>query len=215
MFVYLAPLQDSLSFKIGRSCRPDTRLATLAESHEFDLDWCWLIDCREDRAAIRLEAFLHEVASSYARPLPTPGGTEFFDGAVFDAVVKATRGIAEIAGYTVRHFQADLVEDESAEDRLARRVSTTIRNRRLNMRVRQEDLAASTGVSIGTLKRLERGEHVSTRALYKVCVALSLEELLPAISLEDAPVRQRATARQSLGAQRLTCEPLSLHPRET
>lgn len=64
---------------------------------------------------------------------------------------------------------------------LARTMGERVRACRLAQRMRQEDLAARTGVSLRTLARLEAGVDVALSVLIKVAYALGVERDLAAL----------------------------------
>ncbi|WP_127471318.1 helix-turn-helix domain-containing protein [Thiomicrorhabdus aquaedulcis] len=76
-------------------------------------------------------------------------------------------------------------------EQAVKQLGNVIQAKRLSMNVTQEELSVHTGVSVGTIKRLEQGRPVSTENMIKVMIPLLMvKDLLslyvePEISLQE------------------------------
>jgi len=186
MFVYIAPLEESKMFKIGKSNNPKKRFEELSEFYKFDYKNITLIECNTSDEAIRVEATLQQVCKKYKTKIATPGGTEFFSNEIYEKVLNLVQTLANVGSYKVTNFDVkDIVIFKKINDKdidikaLIGDLISKIRNQRLKLNLTQEKVASLVGITRQTLIRLESSGEGSIENLLKVLKVLKIEgELL-------------------------------------
>lgn len=90
-------------------------------------------------------------------------------------------------------------------DEILREVGARLRAQRLAQGLRQDELAAMAGVSLGTVKSLERTGATSTETLIRIAQALGLTEQLQSLFLlprQSIAQMERAQLAQRVRAPR-------------
>ena len=75
-YVYIAPLENGVAFKVGKANDPVQRLNQLSKTHKFDTRRITCINCGEESYAFELESSLHKILKPYNAVLFGDGGTE-------------------------------------------------------------------------------------------------------------------------------------------
>lgn len=183
-YVYIAPLRNKTAFKIGKADDPKKRLLMLSRYYDFDLDSVTLLECPDDTvSSYAVEHMLHLVCASCRVIFDYPGGTEFFDYAVYDKLMMTVPTLAELQHCAVIRMTAItadqvVVPAASSVEKIQLSLGAQIQRQRLNYNITQYQLACITGVSRRAVQNVEAGENVTTDVLIRVLEALSLDHLL-------------------------------------
>jgi hypothetical protein len=192
-FVYIAPLSDQSAFKVGKAIAPSSRLSQLLRYYDFNTSQILIVNCKTVDNAFALESILHQACEGMRVVMPYDGGTEFFSHKLFDEAACIARAICRINGFQTIPFVREREEDPIDETCLiVEAFANKVRARRLELNLRQTDVAKLAGVAKRTIERIERRGQATFHNLVAVLRALNLEYLFSQLEI-NVPLRQRST----------------------
>ena len=199
-FVYVAPMLTKQAFKIGKSRDPESRLLDLDKYYGFDFERVLIVDCGTEAEAYTLEKLLHLACDKGPAAFNYDGGTEFFDYKLYADLIVVLETTVKLKGYTLKMLASSRLTKRCARvaaddvDVLIQTVASAVRNSRLGRDITRVQLAEISGVSVGTLKRLETAKNVSLDVLLRVFKCLDLDYIFSELEVE-AVTRRRAKNR--------------------
>lgn len=191
--IYVVPLKDNSAFKVGRSMDIQERISKLSQHYELDLDSVWVIQYDEWKQCSRMEKALHDILTRHRVLFPFNGGTEFFAMEHYTATLEmcsllATTHEAVFETIDVTDSSGTLFE-WNEEHRNIQTIGESVRRKRLELNITQDQLSASTGVSRRTITRLEGGNGSTLESALKILNALGINEFVPFV---ESPERRRS-----------------------
>jgi T5orf172 domain/Helix-turn-helix len=191
-FVYIAPLSDRSAFKVGKAIAPSSRLSQLLRYYDFNTNQILIVNCKTIDNAFALESILHKACEGMRVIMPYDGGTEFFSHNLFNEAVCIIHAVCRINGFQTIPFVRERREDTIDETGLIiEAFANKIRSRRLELNLRQTDVAKLAGVAKRTIERIEQRGQSTFYNMVAVLRALNLEYLLSQLEI-GAPLRQRS-----------------------
>jgi hypothetical protein len=191
-FIYIAPLSDHSAFKVGKAIAPSSRLSQLLRYYDFSTSQILIVNCKTVDNAFALESILHKACEGMRVIMPYEGGTEFFSHKLFDEAVCIARAVCRINSFQTVPFVRERQEDPIDETNLiVEAFANKIRARRLELNLRQADVAKLAGVAKSTIERIEKRGQATFYNMVAVLRALNLEYLLSQLEI-SAPLRQRS-----------------------
>jgi DNA-binding XRE family transcriptional regulator len=174
-FVYIAPLTDRSAFKVGKAIAPSSRLSQLLRYYDFDTSQILIANCNTQDNAFALESILHKACEGKRLFMPYDGGTEFIDFNLFAEAICIARAVCRINGFQTIPFVRQ--RDENPVDETSLIVdafANKIRARRLDLNLRQSDVAKLAGVAKRTVERIENHGQSTFHNMVSVSRAFTL-----------------------------------------
>jgi DNA-binding XRE family transcriptional regulator len=191
-FVYIAPLADCSAFKVGKAVAPSSRISQLLCFYEFTLEKIVIVACGTEEDSFNLESILHKACGDQRVIQPFDGGTEFFAYPLFEEVLNIVGAVCRMRNYKQVPFVRAPAENPIDETALiVRSFAVKVRARRLEMNMRQVDVARIAMVSKRTVERIESTGQATIHNLVAVLRALNLEHLLAGLEMGET-LRKRS-----------------------
>jgi hypothetical protein len=154
--VYILPLKNRTSFKIGKSDAPMERITRLLNFYDVDVENISVMDCGSNAESYSFESLLHTTFREHQVILENDGGTEFFKYLAYEDTIELCKLICRIRGYTKIPFKMDKsVKPLSSVQLETNKYSNLVKNTRLGLNVTRKELAKATNVSQKTIERFE------------------------------------------------------------
>ena len=191
-YIYILPLKDKSSFKIGKSDSPMKRITRLLNFYDIDTNSITIIDCITTSQSYFFETLLHKVFDGHSIIHEYEGGTEFFNYSVYRDVIDLCNLICRIKEYSTIPFKMDSsVKLLSSSQVSANRFSTFVRNKRLELNLSQTDLAKAAAISKRTVERFEKTGQATFENVLQMFSALGIDDGLFSKTSTN-PLRKRA-----------------------
>lgn len=191
-FVYIAPLADYTAFKVGKAVAPSSRISQLLRFYDFGLESIVIVACGTEEAAFTLESILHKACGDQRVIQPFDGGTEFFAYPLLKEAMNIVVAVCRMRNYKQVPFVRSPLENPIDETALiVQSFAAKVRARRLEMNLRQEDLARISAVSKRTVERFESNGQTTFQNLVALLRALNLEHLLAQLEMGES-LRERS-----------------------
>lgn len=175
-YVYFLLLEDKTAFKIGMTTNPLKRISYLHNYYKFNLDESFMI--KTDNAYL-LENSFHSMYDNSRLSKTGSGGTEFFDYDIFDSVKKTVKSMSidsdiEICDVTIEQIDSDI--DDT--DIILSGIGSAIKQRRIALKYKQQDLANKCNVSRRTILNLENGRSIAFSCVIKIMCNIGMIDAL-------------------------------------
>ncbi len=184
-YVYVLPLKDKSSFKVGVSSSIYKRVARLSRFYDLNLENIFLLDCLKPSAAYEIEQALHSALKTHKMNLQGEGGTEFFDYVSLPGCLSILNSIEVLHSLSscTLSFTVSSVENtyETFDPSIfGLKIGQVIKQHRLDLNVSQKSLAKKVGCGRQTLTKLEDGYiEISLKTLLRTLDVLGIELGLP------------------------------------
>mgnify|MGYP002623615602 CR=1 FL=1 len=191
-FIYIAPLPNCTASKGGKAVAPSSRISQLLCFYEFRLEKIVIVACGTEENAFSLESILHKACGDQRVIQPFEGGTEFFAYPLFEEVMNIVGAVCRMRNYKQVPFVRAPVENPIDETELiVRSFAAKVCARRLEMNLRQVDVARIAVVGKRTIERIESKGQATFHNLVSVLRALNLEHLLARLDMGES-LRERS-----------------------
>lgn len=196
--IYILPLKDKSSFKVGKSDSPMKRITRLLNFYDININSITIIDCHTTSQSYVFETLIHKMFEHHRIVYEYEGGTEFFNYGVYGDILELCNLICRIKGYSTIPFKIDSsVKILSSVQISTNRFSILVKNKRLELNISQTDLAKTSSVSKRTIERFEKTGQASFKNVLQIFAALGIDDNL-FTKISTNPIRKRATKKLML-----------------
>ena len=197
-FIYIAPLVDKTSYKIGKSRNPSNRILALSKYYHFDFKNIDFIDCKSETDAYKFENILHCACDKSRVIMEYDGGTEFFDFKTYEDTLSLVKIVIKMNDFdlikmpdvtNIKNF--DAIEQDDIKC-LMNSITNKLKNKRLEYNISQKQLAIIAGISPNTIRNMESNNFsITLENFIKVLKSLDLDHLLSDFEV-CSPTRKRS-----------------------
>lgn len=197
-YVYVLPLLDKSTFKVGKTKNPTKRITELSRYYIFNKNDCILIECDSQQKSYQIENILHQTFNKSRIILEYTGGTEFFNFNIYNDFLIFLNIIIKQKKLKIVKFEYKLDKFEENDSKLLLiSIGEAIKRKRLILNISLEKLSNICNVTPKTIRKLEQGSNISLLTLIKIFSALgikSFENICENIC-NDIPFRKRASKK--------------------
>lgn len=194
--IYILPLKDKTSFKIGKSDVPMSRITHLLNFYNVDTKNITVINCNTNQESYTVETLLHSIFKDHQIVLEHDGGTEFFKYSSYKDVIELCELLCRIKGYTKIPFQIDQTVKPLSKVQLeTNKYANLVRNKRLELNITRKELSKVSEVSVKTIERFETVGQAMFENVISIFSALGIQWNFESIN----PQRKRAKKKVYVG----------------
>lgn len=167
-YVYIFPMKDKSSFKVGKSINPYKRFLHLLNFYDIDKDNTITFQCQSENDSFVVESIIHKSFQNNRVFYEHHGGTEFFSYDVIDGVIKMFDILSSeynLIKTNLQYNDIDTDYDPSNTIILLSKIGASIKRKRLQLNISQQKLADITKSTRATIAKLENGYNSSSLTL--------------------------------------------------
>lgn len=167
-YVYIFPMKDKSSFKVGKSKNPYKRFSQLLNFYDIDKDSTITFQCQSENDSFIIENIIHRSFQNSRILHEYDGGTEFFSYDVFDSVIKLFDILLpefNLIKAHIRYNDINTSHDSSNTDMLLMKIGNSIKRKRLHLNISQQKIANIANTTRATIIKLEKGHNSSSLSL--------------------------------------------------
>lgn len=158
-YVYLFPMKDRSTFKIGKSINPSSRFSQLLKYYDLDKDRSTLFLCDSEQVSFTIESIIHKSFQQNKCFFEYDGGTEFFNYSVHEDVLKMFEILSSQYNLLKSPFPKNIKIEcsQSCIELLLIKIGNSIKRKRVNLNISQSQLGNITGITRQTIASIENG----------------------------------------------------------
>ncbi len=186
-FLYILPLEDKSSFKVGKSKHTTQRFNHLSRFYQFDASMSIKIECNSDNQAYKFESMIHMLLDEYRITLPFDGGTEFFKYSSLSYCNSIIKLLANQYKLPISHIQHNQILPEKLQQDMSTLIEQ-IKNQRILLKLTQHKVAELVDIDRTTYGLFEnyKSQNISFYTILQILNVLGLsinitQPLLPTL----------------------------------